>query len=100
MRSQLANKTTLIVIEHGTRHVHLASITANPDGAWTTQAGRNFLMDLGHRTASIKFLIRDRAGQFAGWGRWGARRPQHRRCSRPLLGSAIKLEAEPTVLHP
>ena len=61
MRSQLANKTTLIVIEHGTRHVHLASITANPDGAWTTQAGRNFLMDLGHRTASIKFLIRDRA---------------------------------------
>src|SRR5450759_461860 len=36
----------LIVIEHGTRHVHLAGITANPDGAWTTQAGRNFLMDL------------------------------------------------------
>jgi putative transposase len=23
----------LIVIEHGTRHVHLAGITANPDGA-------------------------------------------------------------------
>jgi putative transposase len=22
----------LIVIEHGTRHVHLAGITANPDG--------------------------------------------------------------------
>ena len=56
----------LIVIEHGTRRVHLAGITANPDGAWTTQAARNFLMDLGHRTASIKFLIRDRAGQFTG----------------------------------
>jgi len=56
----------LIVIEHGTRHVHLAGITANPDGAWTTQAARNFLMDLGHCTASIKFLIRDRAGQFTG----------------------------------
>lgn len=56
----------LIVIEHGTRRVHLAGITANPDGAWTAQAARNFLMDLGHRTASIKFLIRDRAGQFTG----------------------------------
>ena len=37
----------LIVNEHGTRRVHLAGITANPDGAWTTQAVRNFLMDLG-----------------------------------------------------
>jgi putative transposase len=54
----------LIVIEHGTRRVHLASITTNPDGAWTTQAARNFLMDLGSRAESVKFLIRDRAGQF------------------------------------
>jgi len=54
----------LVVIEHGTRRVHLAGITAHPDGAWTTQAARNLLMDLGQRTASVKFLIRDRAGQF------------------------------------
>ena len=54
----------LIVIEHETRRVHLVGITAHPDGAWTTQAARNFLMDLGQRTASVKFLIRDRAGQF------------------------------------
>ena len=54
----------LIVIEHGTRRVRLAGITANPDGAWTTQAARNFLMDLAQRAASVKFLIRDRAGQF------------------------------------
>jgi hypothetical protein len=49
----------LIVIEHGTRRVHLAGITAYPDGPWTTQAARNFLMDLGQRAASVKFLIRD-----------------------------------------
>ena len=54
----------LIVIEHSTRRVHLAGITAHPDGAWTTQAARNVLMDLGQLTTSIKFLIRDRAGQF------------------------------------
>jgi hypothetical protein len=54
----------LIVIEHGTRRVHLAGITANPDAALTTQAARNLLMDLGQRAASVRFLIRDRAGQF------------------------------------
>jgi putative transposase len=54
----------LVVIEHGTRRTHLAGITARPDGAWTTQAAPNLLMDLGQRTASVKFLIRDRAGQF------------------------------------
>ena len=53
----------LIVIEHSTRRAHLAGITANPDGAGTTQAARDFLMDLGQLTASVKFLIRDRAGQ-------------------------------------
>jgi putative transposase len=56
----------LIIIEHGTRRVHLAGIAANPDGAWMTQAARNFLMDLDQLTASMKFLIRDRAGQFTG----------------------------------
>jgi putative transposase len=54
----------LIVIEHGTRRVHLAGLTANPDGSWTTQAARNVLMDLGQRATTVKFLIRDRAGQF------------------------------------
>ena len=56
----------LILIEHGTRRVLLAGVTANPDGAWTAQAARNFLMDLGQRATSVKFLIRDRAGQFTG----------------------------------
>jgi putative transposase len=56
----------LIVIEHGARRAHLTGITANPDGAWTTQAARNFLMDLGQLKDSVRFLIRDRAGQFTG----------------------------------
>jgi putative transposase len=56
----------LIVIEHSTRRVHLAGITANPDGAWTAQAARNFLMDLGACVTLVRFLIRDRAGQFTG----------------------------------
>ena len=56
----------LIVIEHGTRRVHLAGITAHPGGAWTTQAARILLMDLGQRTSAVKFVIRDRAGQFTG----------------------------------
>ena len=56
----------LIAIEHGTRRVHLAGITTNPDSAWTTQAARNVLMDLGARATCVKFLIRDRADQFTG----------------------------------
>jgi putative transposase len=55
-----------IVIEHATRRVRLAGIPAHPDGVWTTQAARNLLMDLGQRVATVKFLIRDRAGQFTG----------------------------------
>ena len=56
----------LIVIEHGTRRIHLTGITASPDGAWATQAARNFLMDPGQRASAVKFVIRDRAGQFTG----------------------------------
>jgi len=56
----------LIIIERGTLRVYLVGITGHPDGAWTAQAARNFLMDLGQRATSIKFLIRDRAGQFTG----------------------------------
>ena len=40
---------TLIFIEHGTRRVHVAGITARPTGLWVTQQTRNLLMDLGHR---------------------------------------------------
>ncbi|MBK7019172.1 MAG: transposase [Candidatus Microthrix sp.] len=53
----------LFAIEVGSRKVHLAGITANPTGSWTTQAARNLTSRLGdhHR---FRFLIRDGAGQF------------------------------------
>jgi putative transposase len=37
----------LFFIEHQTRRVHLAGVTANPDGAWVTQQARNLLLVLG-----------------------------------------------------
>ncbi|MCP4961640.1 MAG: hypothetical protein GY925_20535 [Actinomycetia bacterium] len=44
-----------------TRRIHLAGITTNPDGPWTTQAARNLPMNGNHKT---RFVIRDRADQF------------------------------------
>ena len=52
------------VTEVGSRYVHILGVTTNPDGPWTTQQIRNLLMDLSDRAADVRFLVRDRAGQF------------------------------------
>jgi transposase len=54
----------LFFIEHGTRRVHLAGITARPAAGWVTQQARNLLMNLEGRAPSVKFLIRDRDMKF------------------------------------
>jgi transposase len=54
----------LFFIELDTRRVHLAGVTANPDGAWVAQQARNLLLALDERGRRVRFLLRDRDAKF------------------------------------
>jgi putative transposase len=54
----------LCFIELDTRRVHLAGVTANPDGAWVTQQARNLLVVLAEQGHRVHFLVRDRDAKF------------------------------------
>ncbi|MGW7595442.1 integrase core domain-containing protein, partial [Streptomyces rubiginosohelvolus] len=54
----------LVFIEHDTRRIHLAGVTARPTTQWTVQQARNLTMTLGCRMGSLRFLLRDRDSKY------------------------------------
>ena len=54
----------LFFIELKRRRVHLAGVTANPNGAWVAQQARNLIMTVADQ-GRPRFLIRDRDSKFA-----------------------------------
>ena len=55
----------LFFIELHTRHVHLAGVTANPNGKWVAQQGRNLLLVLEERGRQLRCLLRDHDAKFS-----------------------------------
>jgi transposase InsO family protein len=54
----------LFFVELGSRRVHVAGITANPDSGWMTQQARNLSIE--RRLENVRFLIHDRDAKFSG----------------------------------
>ncbi len=54
----------LLFIKAQAREVFCAGLTANPTGAWTTQAARNLFLRHGDHLVTARDLVRDRGSQF------------------------------------
>jgi putative transposase len=55
----------LFFIELDTRRVHLAGVTATPNGLWVTQQARNLLLALEERGRRLRLVLRDRDAKFS-----------------------------------
>jgi putative transposase len=53
-----------LLIELGSRRVHLAGVTAHLTGWWVAQQARNLVAVLDDQATAFKFLIRDRDAKF------------------------------------
>ena len=54
----------LFFIEIGSRKVHFAGITTNPNADWVTQQARQFVWEIDEREEPLLFLIRDNDSKF------------------------------------
>jgi putative transposase len=54
----------LFFIELETRRVHLAGVTAHPNGRWVTQQARNLLLVLDEQGRRARFVLRDHDAKF------------------------------------
>jgi hypothetical protein len=54
----------LSFIELETRRVHLAGVTAHPNGRWVTQQARNLLLVLDEQGRRARFVRRDHDAKY------------------------------------
>jgi hypothetical protein len=55
---------TPVLLEHSTRRLHIAEVTAHPTRPWTVQQARNLAVESGMRMDSLRFLLRDRDAKY------------------------------------